>query len=81
MMPDHLAERLAELPLALACAVDRAGLPAEALGLIAEPMARRLLAQLEMADPWDFSPVVRIWKRTLAADAALMYAQEVSKPE
>jgi tetratricopeptide (TPR) repeat protein len=79
MMPDHLAERLAELPLSLACAIDQAGLPAEAFGLIAETMARRLLGQLEMADPWDFSPVVRIWKQTTAADAALVYAQEAGK--
>lgn len=81
MMPDHLAERLAELPLSLACAVDQAGLPAEAVGLVAESYARRLLAQLEMADPWDFSPVLRLWRQVTASDVAAAYAQEANREQ
>lgn len=66
LLPDRLAERLAEFPLSLACAVDEAGLPPAALGATAERLARRLLSELAMSDMADFRSAVELWKKVRA---------------
>jgi hypothetical protein len=74
MMPARLAERLSELGFSLACAIDEAGLPAEALGLTAEPLARTLFESLNMADMTDFRSVLALWKKVDGAAVQSLYA-------
>jgi Tfp pilus assembly protein PilF len=79
LLPGRLAERLSEYPLALACAADEAGLPPDALALIAEPLARRLLADLEMTDMADYRSAADLWKRIQAADLVKLHQEELEK--
>jgi predicted Zn-dependent protease len=79
LLPGRLAERLSEYPLALACAADEAGLTPDALALIAEPLARRLLADLEMTDMADYRSATDLWKRIQAADLMKLYQEELEK--
>lgn len=79
MMPARLAERLSELGFALACAVDEAGLPAEALGLTAEPLARNLFESLSMADMKDFRSVLALWKRVDATAVKTLYETKLGE--
>lgn len=79
LFPSRLAERLSELALALASAADEAGLPPDALALIAEPLARRLLADLEMTDMADYRSAVDVWKRVQAEQLVKLYQEELEK--
>jgi len=58
--PSVMAERLAELKLYLAEHMDRAGLPAPLLGLLAEPVAEIVFQRVQMTDAHD-------WRSALAA--------------
>jgi predicted Zn-dependent protease len=79
LLPQRAGERLAEFGMSLACAVDEAGLDAEAVGLLAEPLARSMLQRLEMSDLGDFRPVVQLWKRVAPEQLVLLWEQEATK--
>lgn len=74
-----LGERLTEFLVSLASAVDEAGLPAECVGLLAEPVLRRLLNRLEMADLWDYWAVVTAWKALAAGDVAKAWTEYLNR--
>lgn len=79
LAPQRAGERLAEFGLSLACAVDEAGLDAEAVGLLAEPLARLMLQELEMSDVADFRPAMQLWKRIAPDQLAVLWEQESAK--
>ena len=62
--PEKVAERSAEFKLYLAQVADRSGIPASALGSLAEPAARIVLKRLQLTDIYD-------WRSALAAYASL----------
>ncbi len=64
ILPDKIAERSAEFNLYLARYADGAGIPAAALGALAEPAARALLKRMKPADIYD-------WRSELAAYSEL----------
>jgi hypothetical protein len=64
LMALRLAERSAEFKLYLAKYADVAGVPAPALGALAEPAARAILKRLVLSDAHD-------WRSVLAAYATL----------
>ena len=64
LLPARLAERSAEFKLYLAKYADQEGIPAAALGALAEPAARGILKKLQMSD-------IRDWRSLLSAYAAL----------
>lgn len=64
LQPGKIAERVAEFKLYLADYTDRAGIPAAALGALAEPLAHAIFQKLRAAD-------VRDWQAVLAAFAEL----------
>jgi hypothetical protein len=64
LLPERGAERSAEFKLYLARYADETGIPAAALGALAEPAARGILQKLQMSDDHD-------WRSELAAYAAL----------
>lgn len=57
MMPMKMAERVTELNLYLIDYAGQSGIPAVALGTLAEPLAREVLGKLRMADPKDWRPI------------------------
>ena len=57
MLPMKMAERVTELKLYLIDYAGQAGIPAAALGTMAEPLALEVLRKLQMADPKDWRPV------------------------
>jgi hypothetical protein len=57
LMPAKMAERVTELQLYLIDYAGQAGIPAAALGAVAEPVAVDLLRKLQMADMRDWRPV------------------------
>jgi hypothetical protein len=61
--PGKLAERVAEWKLYLAEYFDRAGLPAQGISLIAEPAAKRLLRDVNMADLRDWNSVLAAYSK------------------
>jgi Flp pilus assembly protein TadD len=61
LFPTRLAERSAEFKLYLARYADAAGVPASALGAIAEPLARAALKTLQMSDIHDWRSVLAVW--------------------
>ncbi|MEJ5369479.1 MAG: hypothetical protein WHT08_14265 [Bryobacteraceae bacterium] len=79
LLPARMAERVSELSLALASAADEAGLEPDALALIAEPFARRLMKGLQMSDLADFRAAVELWKRVRAEDLEATYEEESGK--
>ncbi len=79
LLPQRAGERLAEFPISLACAVDEAGLEAEAVGLLAEPLARLMLPELVMSDVADFRPAVQLWKRVAPDQLVALWQQESAK--
>ena len=64
LLPQKLSERTAEFKLSLADVAGRVGVPPAALGMVAEPLARRVLAKAHMADMHD-------WRAATQAFAAL----------
>jgi tetratricopeptide (TPR) repeat protein len=64
VLPGKVAERSAEFKLYLAVVADRSGIPASALGSLAEPAARFVFKRLQLTDIYD-------WRSTLAAYASL----------
>jgi hypothetical protein len=64
LLPGRLAERSAEFKLYLAKYADETGIPAAALGTLAEPAARGILKKVQMSDIHD-------WRSLLSAYAAL----------
>ncbi len=64
ILPGKVAERSAEFKLYLAQVADHAGIPASALGFLAEPAARFVLKRLQLTDIYD-------WRSTLEAYASL----------
>jgi hypothetical protein len=79
MMPSRLAERLSELPFALACAVDEAGLPPDAVALTAEPLSRKLFESLSMSDMADFRSVLALWRKVDGALVRALFEEEMGK--
>ncbi len=79
LVPQRTGERLAEFHISLACAVDEVGLDAEAVGLLAEPLARLMLQGLEMSDLADFRSVVQLWKRIAPDQLVALWEQESTK--
>lgn len=63
MLPDKLAERTAEFKLYLAVSADSLGVPAAALGLIAEALARQILGSAKMSDLRDWSAIPAAMER------------------
>jgi hypothetical protein len=63
MLPDKLAERAAEFKLYLAVSADSLGVPAAALGLIAEALARQILGAAKMSDLRDWSAIPAAMER------------------
>jgi tetratricopeptide (TPR) repeat protein len=61
LFPARLAERSAEFKLYLVRYADAAGIPASALGAIAEPTARAALQTLQMSDIHDWRSVLAVW--------------------
>ncbi|HUE22564.1 MAG TPA: hypothetical protein VMQ86_12850 [Bryobacteraceae bacterium] len=57
MMPMKMAERVTELNLYLIDYAGQAGIPAAALGTMAEPLALEILRKLQMSDPKDWRPI------------------------
>jgi hypothetical protein len=57
MLPMMMAERVTELKLYMIDYAGQAGIPAEALAMVAEPLAMEALHKLRMADPKDWRPV------------------------
>jgi len=57
LLPMKMAERLTELKLYLIDNAGQAGIPAAALGALAEPLAAEILRKLQMADMKDWRPV------------------------
>ena len=57
MLPMMMAERVTELKLYLIDYAGQAGIPAEALAMVAEPLALETLHKLRMADTKDWRPV------------------------
>jgi hypothetical protein len=64
LLPFRLAERAAEFKLYLARQADLSGIPAAALGVLAEPSARAVLRGGQLTDIYD-------WRSMLAAYAKL----------
>lgn len=64
LFPARLAERDAEFKLYLARYADQQGIPAAALGAVAEPAARVILKRMQVTDLHD-------WRSVLAAYASL----------
>jgi hypothetical protein len=56
--PAAMAQRIAEFKLYLAEYLDRRGYPAETIGIVAEPLLRRMLGNLAMTDPRDWRSVL-----------------------
>ena len=59
MFPTSMAERVAEFKLYLAERMEAAGLPASVFPMIAEPVAKRVLKGLKMADTHDWHSAIR----------------------
>lgn len=59
MFPTDIAERSAEFKLHLALAGDQAGISPAALGAIAEPLLRDVLAKTEMSAPSDWRSLLK----------------------
>lgn len=57
MIPMKMAERVTELNLYLIDYAGQSGIPAAALGTMAEPLALEVLRKLQMADPKDWRPI------------------------
>jgi Flp pilus assembly protein TadD len=57
MLPMKMAERVTELKLYLIDYAGQAGIPAAALGTLAEPLALEVLHKLRMADAKDWRPI------------------------
>jgi hypothetical protein len=57
MMPMKMAERVTELNLYLIDYAGQAGIPAAALGSLAEPLALEVLRKLQMSDSKDWRPI------------------------
>jgi len=57
LMPTAMAERVSEFKLYLMEYADEAGIPAAALGALAEPVALGVLRKVQMADMKDWRPV------------------------
>ena len=57
MMPTAMAERVSELKLYLLDYAGKAGIPAAALGALAEPVALEIMRKMKMADMKDWRPV------------------------
>ena len=57
LLPMKMAERVSELKLYLIDGAGQAGIPAAALGALAEPVAREVLRKLRVTDPKDWRPV------------------------
>ena len=57
MLPMKMAERVTELKLYLIDYAGQAGIPAAALGTLAEPMALEVLRKLQMSDSKDWRPI------------------------
>lgn len=79
LLPGRTAERFSELPLAVALAADEAGLPPESLALIAEPFARRVLAELEMTHLADYRSATDLWKKIQAEELLKLCQGEEAK--
>jgi hypothetical protein len=62
-LPQNLAQRASEFKLYLADYMDRRGLPAQALGVLAEPVLRRLLANLTMSDTHDWRSILAVYAK------------------
>lgn len=58
LLPLKLAERVSEFKLYLADLAGRTGIPAAALGAIAEPVAKLIFRKLSMSGPRDWRPVL-----------------------
>ncbi len=54
-----IAERTAELKLYLVHAADTLGVPVERLAEVAEPVAKRVLSEVQMGDLWDWRSALR----------------------
>jgi hypothetical protein len=63
MFPSELGERVAELKLYLALQIDRAGIPAAALPVVAERVARAVFRNLRMTDMRDWHSVLAAFSR------------------
>ena len=57
MLPMKMAERVTELKLYLIDYAGQAGIPAAALGTLAEPLAFEVLRKLQMSDAKDWRPI------------------------
>ncbi len=57
MVPMMMAERVTELKLYLIDYAGQAGIPAAALGALAEPLAAEALHKVQMADTKDWRPI------------------------
>jgi hypothetical protein len=58
MFPNRMAQRASEFKLYLAEYFERAGTPPSFLPLVAEPVARRVLSNMKMADFRDWPAVI-----------------------
>jgi hypothetical protein len=63
MFPSELGERVAELKLYLALQIDRAAIPAAALPVVAERVARAVFRHLRMTDMRDWHSVLAAFSR------------------
>jgi hypothetical protein len=57
LMPMAMAERVSEFKLYLMLYAGEAGIPAAALGAVAEPVALEVMRKMQMADMKDWRPV------------------------
>jgi hypothetical protein len=57
LMPTAMAERVSEFKLYLLEYAGEAGIPAAALGAVAEPVALDVMRKMQMADTKDWRPV------------------------
>jgi hypothetical protein len=61
VLPVRLAERCSEAKLHIAYWMDRKGLPAQLLAAVAEPLTKRMLQKMQMADPHDWRGAIEAW--------------------
>jgi hypothetical protein len=62
-MKDEMSERLSHFLLDAAEMADQAGIPADALAVLSEPLLRQLATDMHMADPDDWLVAIQTMRR------------------
>jgi len=76
LMPDLIAQRMAELKINLAWIADNAAWEPDTLGRLAEPAAYALLAKLKMRDNWDWNAALNAYRDLNAETLESLLSQQ-----